>query len=124
MGGHSYLQDIIGILEDEQEYIEALPSLETEVEETENKRPVRLLTDAERNGLLEGLGAKREQMAKCFEAMHSWPALERVVCWLWCADVLEEAWKRRVRERYIPEIEQIEKDIVQMKQKYIFVASD
>uniref|UniRef100_A0A7R9ZZ63 Enkurin domain-containing protein n=1 Tax=Pyrodinium bahamense TaxID=73915 RepID=A0A7R9ZZ63_9DINO len=108
--GPPYLQDIIGILEDEQEYIEALPSLDAVVEESGGKRPVRLLTDAEKSGLLQGLGAKRDQMAKCFEAdleLHE-----------------EEAWKRRVRERYLPEIEQIDKDIAQMNQKYIFVASD
>lgn len=104
-----YLRETMDGLEDEQEYIEALPATEAEAEDLSGKRPVRLLTDAERSSLLESLGAKREQMARCFESdLDAHP---------------EEVWKRRVRERYEPEIQQIDKDIVQMSQRYIFVAS-
>lgn len=105
-----YLQEVMGILEQEQEYIEALPTTMTKAEiEDRTKKPVRLLTDMERTNLLQGLGAKREQIIRCFEsdlALHK-----------------DHAWKQRVKERYIPEIIQIDKDIAQLDQKYIFVDS-
>merc|ERR1712129_266014 len=108
--GPAYFQRIKGVLEEEQEYIRALTVTEEQPGEPGERRPVRLLKEAERQGLLEGLNAKRERMAKCFETdldLHH-----------------EEVWKRCVRDRYGPQIEELDKDIERLKQPYIFVASE
>mmetsp|Transcript_29951 Transcript_29951/g.75471 ORF Transcript_29951/g.75471 Transcript_29951/m.75471 type:complete len:184 (+) Transcript_29951:77-628(+) len=106
----AYLQEVLEVLEDEQEYIEALPALETEEPDPSDRRPVRLLTDREKTALLRGLAAKREQLTRCFEAEMEEHA--------------EEAWRKRIQARYAAEVQQIDKDIDQMSQKYIFVASE
>mmetsp|Transcript_87985 Transcript_87985/g.152439 ORF Transcript_87985/g.152439 Transcript_87985/m.152439 type:complete len:178 (+) Transcript_87985:154-687(+) len=105
----AYLRETMNVLEDEREYIESLPEIEAEVEDPDNRRRVRLLTDIERLSLVEGLMGKREQVARCLEAellLHH-----------------EDLWKRKVRARYEPQIEQIDKDLEKMSRRYIFVAS-
>mmetsp|Transcript_85879 Transcript_85879/g.191139 ORF Transcript_85879/g.191139 Transcript_85879/m.191139 type:complete len:157 (+) Transcript_85879:69-539(+) len=106
----TFLQQVVENLEEEEEYIEALPLLEAEADDPEGKHPVRLLTDSERSSLLEGLGARREQVLSGFAseaALHP-----------------EEAWKRRVREQYLPQLREIDADIAKLGQRYIFVAAE
>merc|ERR1719453_1844278 len=95
----SYLRETMEVLEDEREYIEALPEIEAELlsEDPSDKRYVRLLTEMERLGLMEALLAKQEQVEECFESeldIHP-----------------EELWKRKVRERYEPQLRQIDRDL-------------
>mmetsp|Transcript_130392 Transcript_130392/g.260125 ORF Transcript_130392/g.260125 Transcript_130392/m.260125 type:complete len:158 (-) Transcript_130392:8-481(-) len=108
--GPAYLRRIKGVLEEEQQYIEALSATEEQPGEPGERQPVRLLTAAERRGLVEGLHAKREQLERCFANdfdLHH-----------------EEAWKRRVRDRYEPQIVELDRDIERLNQPYIFVASE
>lgn len=109
-GVPAYLQEVLEDLENEQEYIDALTAIETEEPDPSCKRPVRLLTDVERTALLRGLSAKREQLKRCLEAdLEEHP---------------DETWRRRIMERYAAEVGQIDQDIEQMSQKYIFVSSE
>ncbi|CAK0906422.1 unnamed protein product [Prorocentrum cordatum] len=104
-----FLEEIVGVLEDELAYVEGLASGDSE-EDLADRPQVRLLTDAERSCLLEGLDAKRSHLMRCFEEdldLHP-----------------EEEWRQRVREQYSPEIRQLDKDVAQMSQRYVFVATD
>ncbi|CAK0906423.1 unnamed protein product [Prorocentrum cordatum] len=61
-----FLEEIVGVLEDELAYVEGLASGDSE-EDLADRPQVRLLTDAERSCLLEGLDAKRSHLMRCFE---------------------------------------------------------
>lgn len=106
------LADIMDGLEDEREYIAALPDLEAEMlsEDANTKPLVRLLTDVERLALVQGLIDKQEQVEQCYEAE--------------LALRPEEVWQRKVRERYEPQMQQIDMDLEKMNRRYIFVAAE
>lgn len=103
----------MSILEDEREYIEALPEIEAELiseDLSSAKQHMRLLTEMERLGLMEALMAKQDQVEALFEAELALRSDER--------------WQRQVQERYEPQLRQIDKDLERMSRTYIFVAAD
>lgn len=100
-----YLKETMELLDEEEDYINSLPNTALE---PEHRPLVRLMTESERGVLAEGLLAKKEQVTRCFEAdlvLHH-----------------EDVWKRRVIERYAPQLCQINTDINYMNRKYIFVS--
>mmetsp|Transcript_98068 Transcript_98068/g.194147 ORF Transcript_98068/g.194147 Transcript_98068/m.194147 type:complete len:185 (-) Transcript_98068:18-572(-) len=106
--GPAYMQEINSVLEKESAYIQALPT--TDGEALSGSVTVRLLTEMEREILLEGLTSKRDQVSQSFEADLSLH--------------FEDNWRWQVQQRYLPEMRQLDKDITRMKQQYIFVACD
>merc|ERR1712094_59406 len=90
----AFLKERMETLQEEREYIDALPEIEAGEEDAEDRSPVRLLTDAERTGLLQAFLAKQEQVDRCFEQE---VALRPG----------EDGWRRQVTARYEPQFRQL-----------------
>lgn len=95
----AYLRDLAAAAEDEERYIEDLPSAGYAAESVE-KHPVRLLTAAEREQLLHGLTRRQEQLTK-------------LVCDESCPD-------SKLR-RYRGQLQHLGADITRLSQEYVFV---
>eukprot|EP00747_Dinoflagellata_sp_TGD_P216955 gnl/TRDRNA2_/TRDRNA2_89413_c1_seq1.p1 gnl/TRDRNA2_/TRDRNA2_89413_c1~~gnl/TRDRNA2_/TRDRNA2_89413_c1_seq1.p1 ORF type:complete len:168 (+),score=31.33 gnl/TRDRNA2_/TRDRNA2_89413_c1_seq1:81-584(+) len=106
----AYLRDITNRLDEERTYIDSLPAMDAAVEDPEQRPHVRLLTETERCGLLQGLMGKYKQV---LEARRNDLDL-----------FAEESWKVQVSDSYAPQLRQIDKDIENLSNRYIFISAD
>eukprot|EP00742_Colponemidia_sp_Colp-10_P000458 GILJ01000499.1.p1 GENE.GILJ01000499.1~~GILJ01000499.1.p1 ORF type:complete len:274 (-),score=53.22 GILJ01000499.1:229-1050(-) len=99
-----YLQKIKADINDEYEFIRKMQ----EAEEEQKRSTVRVLTDEERDALLQGLKAQWEKINSQYQL------ITHVV-------TLDTIGKVRRKEQYEQTLAQIEKDIERINKKYIFV---